>query len=95
MVRAGRNHYGVSVSRRALLRLIEDESGFSLFDTEKLVDVLVHFIADFFPRFQAHHDKLDVLSGEEHLAKVRVRKSQSLDGSNIFSHGGASYFAIS
>jgi hypothetical protein len=64
MVRAGRNHHGIAVSRRALPLLVEDELGLSLLDAEELVDVLVHFIADFFPRLQAHHYKLDVLSGE-------------------------------
>jgi hypothetical protein len=73
MVRAGRNHHGISVSRRALLLLVEDEFGLSLLDAEELVDVRVHLIADFFPGFQAHHYNLDVLSGEQHVAKVRVR----------------------
>jgi len=64
MVRACRNHDRISVPHRALLLLVEDEFGLPLFDPEKLVDVRVHLVTDFFPRSQAHHYKLGVLSGE-------------------------------
>jgi hypothetical protein len=64
MVCACRNYDRISVSPRALLLFVEDEQGLPLFDTEELVDVLVNLVADFFPRSQAHHYKLDVLSGE-------------------------------
>jgi hypothetical protein len=64
MVGACRNHDRISVSRPALLRLVEDEFGLTLFDPEELVDVRVNLVSDIFPRSQAHHDKLGVLSGE-------------------------------
>jgi hypothetical protein len=64
MVRACRNHDRISVSHRTLLLLVEDELGLSRFDPEELVDVLVHLVTDFFPRFQAHQHKLGMLSGE-------------------------------
>jgi hypothetical protein len=64
MVRPGRNHDRVSVSRLAHFLFVEDELGLSLFDAEELVDVGVHLVADFFARSQAHHYQLDVLSSE-------------------------------
>jgi hypothetical protein len=64
MVGACRNHHRISVSRRALLLLVEDEFGLPLFEAEELVDVRVHLVADVFPRRQAHHYKLGMLSGE-------------------------------
>jgi hypothetical protein len=64
VVRACRNHDRISVSHLALLLLVEDEFGVSLFDPEELVDVRVHLVADFLPRPQTHQHKLGVLSGE-------------------------------
>jgi hypothetical protein len=64
MVRAGRNHHHISVPHQVLLPLVEDKRGVASFNAEELVDVLVHLITDFFPRSQAHHHKLGVLSGE-------------------------------
>jgi hypothetical protein len=61
---ACRNHHGISDSHRPLFLLVEDESALALFDPEALVDVLMHFIADLFPRSQAHHHELDMLSSE-------------------------------
>jgi hypothetical protein len=43
---------------------LKDESGFTLLDAEELVDVRVHFIADFFFRLQAHYHELQMLTGE-------------------------------
>jgi hypothetical protein len=63
MVHASRNHDRISIAHRALFLLVEDKHGLSLFDAEKLVDVGVHLVADFFPRSQAHHYHLDMLSG--------------------------------
>jgi hypothetical protein len=63
MERPGRNHDGISVPSRALSLFVEDEFGLSLFDTEELVDVGMHLVANFFPRSQAHHHNLDVFSG--------------------------------
>jgi hypothetical protein len=63
MVGPRRNHDRIPVSHLALLPLVEYEQGLALFDAEELVDVRVHFVADFFPRSQAHHYELDVLCG--------------------------------
>jgi hypothetical protein len=87
MERACRNHDRISVSHQALLLLVEDEFGLPLLDAEELVDVLVHLVTDFFPRPQAHHHKLGVLSSVQHLAKVRVLQGLFLNRSNVFEHG--------
>jgi hypothetical protein len=64
MVGTCRNHDRITVSRRALLPFVDDEFGFSLFNPEELVDILVHLVTDCFSRLQAHYDKLSVLSSE-------------------------------
>jgi hypothetical protein len=60
---ARRNHDRLSVSHLVLLLLVEDESRLPLFDSEELVDVRVHLVANVLSRFQAHHHQLGVLSG--------------------------------
>jgi hypothetical protein len=64
VVRAGRLSDYVSLSHEVLRTLVEDELGLPLFNAEELVDVLVHLGTDLFPRFQAHHHELGVLSSE-------------------------------
>ena len=59
-----RNHNRPSVSHRAVLLLVEDEFDLPLFDPQELVGVLLHLFTESFTRYQVHHYKPGVLSGE-------------------------------
>jgi hypothetical protein len=87
MKRACGNDDRISVSRRALSLLVKNEFGLPLLDSEELIHVRVHLVTDVFSRLQAHHYKLGVLSGIQHLAKVGVLQSLFLNRSNVFNHG--------
>jgi len=46
------------------LLLVKNEFGIAPLDTEELVNLRVHLVADSFARLQAHDDKLGVRAGE-------------------------------
>jgi hypothetical protein len=47
-----------------LLLFVQDELRLPVFDPEELIDFRVYLVTNVFPRGQAHHYKLRVLSGE-------------------------------
>jgi hypothetical protein len=72
VVRARGDNNGIRSMRQKILRTFEDESGFTLFEAEELIDIRMHLPADLLARLQAHHHQLAELPGEEHLPEVPV-----------------------
>src|SRR5664279_4668288 len=86
MIRPRRNNHRISVAHRMFFLLVQDEFRLPLFDAEELVDMRMHFVTNVFTRPQAHHNKLRVRSGEEHLSKIRVLRGLFFDRPNVSSH---------
>jgi hypothetical protein len=87
VVGSGGHDYRVVGAHRMFFRSVEDKFRIPLFDPEKLIDLLMHLIADFLARLKAHEYQLAILPGKHHLPKIVVLESLFFDWAEKACHG--------
>jgi hypothetical protein len=69
MVRSCGHDNRITVTDHVFLLVVKDKLGIAFFNAEELVDVGMHFVADFLSSLQTHHHQLAIFAGEQDLAE--------------------------
>jgi hypothetical protein len=79
---AGGHNYRAPCADQMRFAPVQNKLGSALFNPKELVNLFVHFSANFLFWLQMHRDELQMFAGEQYLPKEPVLFGDFFDGSN-------------